>query len=50
MFSEHKWVVEKYIFPYHKVECDFIDTEFLIAKYVLEQMEINDKRKEQNEL
>lgn len=50
MFSEHKWVVEKYMFPYHEIDCDFIDTEFLIAKSVLEQMEINDKRKEENEL
>lgn len=50
MFSEHKWVVEKYMFSHHKVACDFIDTEFLIAKSVLEQMEINDKRKEENEL
>jgi len=50
MFSEHKWVVEKYMFPFHEIDCDFIDTEFLIAKSVLEQIEINDKRKEQNEL
>jgi len=50
MFSEHKWVVEKYMFPYHEINCDFIDTEFLIAKSVLEQIEINDKRKEENEL
>lgn len=50
MFSEHKWVVEKYMFSHHKVACDFIDTEFLIAKSVLEQIEINDKRKEENEL
>jgi hypothetical protein len=50
MFYEHKWIIEKYMFSEHKVKCDFIDTEFLIAKSVLEQIEINDKRREQNEL
>jgi hypothetical protein len=50
MFSEHKWIIEKYMFPEHEIKCDFIDTEFLIAKSVLEQIEVNDKRKEENEL
>lgn len=50
MFSEHKWVVEKYMFSHHEIKCDFIDTEFLIAKSVLEQIEVNDKHREQNEL